>query len=84
MEENAEGTMSWMYKKPMLPALHKCKYCGKRLRRNDDTVADCYFTFDSVACDWFCNKECAKEYVALCNSIMIKQQELKQYIEEEE
>ena len=76
--------MSWMYKKPMLPALHKCKYCGKRLSRNDDTVADCYLTFDYVVYDWFCNKECAKRYNNRCANSEEKQEELRQFIEEEE
>lgn len=76
--------MSWMYKKPIMPALHKCKHCRKKLSRNDDTVADCYLTFDNVHYDWFCSKECAKEYGARCAGLMAKQEELRRFIEEEE
>ena len=73
--------MSWEYKKPRLPALHKCTYCGKRLSRKDDTVVDCYLTFDSLIYDWFCSKECARGYNALWTSLKKKLKELEKYID---
>ena len=45
---------------PKIPGLHKCHYCGKRLKRNMLTVAKWTWYWDGGACDWYCSEECAR------------------------
>lgn len=55
----------YVRRKPLFPKLHKCRWCGKRLSKEDDTIADEIFTGDGVEYDgYYCNKDCARaEYI---------------------
>lgn len=54
--------MSYCYMKPLMPALHRCRNCGKRLNKYDKIVAYCLLGYSEVLYEWFCNKECAKNF----------------------
>lgn len=55
--------MSFNYKKPLIPFLHHCKNCGKRLSKHDNIVVDCIWLNSDVVYDWYCSKECARAFI---------------------
>ena len=50
----------YVRKKPLFPRLHRCKWCKRRLDKNDDTIA--YEVFlDGVGYEgYFCSEDCAR------------------------
>ena len=55
--------MSFNYKKPLIPFLHRCNNCGKRLTKHDKIVADCIWLNSEVVYEWYCSKECARAFI---------------------
>lgn len=51
---------NYIYKKPLIPALHRCKNCCKRLSKHDKIVADYVGYYNEY--DLYCSKECAKSF----------------------
>ena len=51
--------MSYTYNHPLIPCLHKCKYCGERLSRKMQIVSGCYDLGE-----WYCDKDCARRQYA--------------------
>lgn len=54
--------MSFHYMKPLIPALHRCHNCGKRLSKHDKIIAYCLWGYSEVLYEWYCSKECAKSF----------------------
>lgn len=52
--------MSFHYAKPLIPALHRCHNCGKRLSKHDKIVANCLLGYSEVLYEWYCSRECAR------------------------
>ena len=53
---------SYSYAPPILPAMHKCRRCNKRLSEvpAQDIVCETVFMSNDGVVHWYCNKECAK------------------------
>lgn len=45
--------------KPLLPFLHKCHHCKRRLHKNMEIIAREWFMGDGCTYDWYCSKTCA-------------------------
>ena len=54
--------MSFCYMKPLIPALHRCQNCGKRLSKHDKIVVDSV-GYEDIMYEWYCSKECAKSFM---------------------
>lgn len=54
--------MSFQYMQPLIPALHRCLNCGKRLSKHDKIVVNSLLSYSEVLYDWYCSKECARSF----------------------
>ena len=51
----------YVRKKPLFPRFHRCKWCKRRLDKNDDTIVYEIFLGDDVDyAGYYCNEDCAR------------------------
>lgn len=66
-------------KAPLIPELHRCAWCRKRLSRKNKDDIIVHYTGE-VTEQYFCNKECAKQWVKAVNKESIRVSQLNSYI----
>lgn len=53
---------NYSYEPPILPSIHRCRWCNKKLSEvpKQDIVCEAVFMSNDGVVHWYCNKECAK------------------------